>query len=250
MKKLYIKMPYLTSIGAKIKKREYIEENTKLILDRTIFIPCDHNNDLEDGEIDGHKLLDVYEENGEIYHIIEGRPEKSDVYLKIKNLKRKRNLEYNAAIILIRLSMNKFYNRQSTFFELKDNYCKIKFKDFDQEDINIKALESFINYIIDLGLEINFMDDNYIIKSLGAINYFGVSVKNTNEIKRLKIFKYEIEKNSLSISFITGSDYQNYQLKNERILNDIKDIAISNDLASDKVSKIINKVSEQDFLSK
>lgn len=250
MRRLYIEKPFITHIKANIKKREYENDNTKIILDKTIFMPKTYYYPKDEGTIDGKNIIDSYEKDDDIVYVIEGKPSKSEVELKLTKSLREKIMPYNAAIILITLAIEKFYNRKTFFFELKEDYCMISFDDITEDSVNIKALESFINYIVDLGLGINYEDDYYNISSLGKIKYFGISSTNTKEIDHIKIFKSEIENDTLILSFIVGEDYKKYVERNENTLKEIKKIAMNDEESTDKINKIINLVANERFLDK
>ncbi|MDO4661665.1 MAG: hypothetical protein Q4B36_00840 [Tissierellia bacterium] len=250
MRRLYIEKPFITHIKANIKKREYENDNTKIILDKTIFMPKTYYYPKDEGTIDGKNIIDSYEKDDTIVYVIDGKPSKSEVELKLTKSLREKIMPYNAAIILIALAIEKFYNRKTFFFELKEDYCMISFDDITEDSVNIKALESFINYIVDLGLSINYEDDYYNISSLGKIKYFGISSTNTKAIDHIKIFKSEIENDTLILSFIVGEDYKKYVERNENTLKEIKKIAMNDEESTDKINKIINLVANERFLDK
>lgn len=250
MRRLYIEKPFITHIKANIKKREYENDNTKIILDKTIFMPKTYYYPKDEGTIDGKNIIDSYEKDDTIVYVIDGKPSKNEVELKLTKSLREKIMPYNAAIILIALAIEKFYNRKTFFFELKEDYCMISFDDITEDSVNIKALESFINYIVDLGLSINYEDDYYNISSLGKIKYFGISSTNTKAIDHIKIFKSEIENDTLILSFIVGEDYKKYVERNENTLKEIKKIAMNDEESTDKINKIINLVANERFLDK
>lgn len=71
MEKLYYKDQYLKEITAEITN--IIENNGQyhIALDKTIFFPGGGGQHCDLGYIDNHKLIDVYEKDGEIYHVTE-----------------------------------------------------------------------------------------------------------------------------------------------------------------------------------
>ena len=80
---LYISHPHINQISAKIVKRKYEDENTKIILDRSIFMPKSSYLLDEKPKISENELLDVEFINGNLVHTIKNKPQKSSVNLYI-----------------------------------------------------------------------------------------------------------------------------------------------------------------------
>ena len=74
MKKLYYEDQYLKEFTAEIIC--VIEKNNLyyVSLDKTAFFPGGGGQHCDLGYIDNHKVIDIVEENGEIYHVTQTKP--------------------------------------------------------------------------------------------------------------------------------------------------------------------------------
>ena len=70
---LYISHPQINQISAKIVKRKYEDDTTKIILDRSIFMPNSSYLLDENPKISENVLLDVEFINGNLVHTIKNR---------------------------------------------------------------------------------------------------------------------------------------------------------------------------------
>ena len=70
MEKLYYIDQYLKEFEAKIIYVKKIDDKFHIALDKTAFFPGGGGQCCDIGELNGIKVLDVYEENREIYHVV------------------------------------------------------------------------------------------------------------------------------------------------------------------------------------
>lgn len=81
MEKLYYDNPYLREFTAEIIDIQEHNGNFRVTLDKTAFFPGGGGQHCDTGIIGDHKVIDVYEENEIVYHIVEKKP------IKIHNVK-------------------------------------------------------------------------------------------------------------------------------------------------------------------
>lgn len=81
MEKLYYDNPYLREFTAEIIDIQEYNEKFRITLDKTAFFPGGGGQHCDTGMIGDHKVIDVYEENEVVYHIVEKKP------IKIHNVK-------------------------------------------------------------------------------------------------------------------------------------------------------------------
>lgn len=72
--KLYYSEPYRKSLSAKIVDVKTAKKGLLLATDQTIFYPGGGGQSADQGKIDGFDVVDLKEENGTVYHVIEGQP--------------------------------------------------------------------------------------------------------------------------------------------------------------------------------
>ena len=236
---LYISHPQINQISAKIVKRKYEDENTKIILDRSIFMPKSPYLLDENPKISENELLDVEFINENLVHTIKNKPQKSLVKLYIDKEKRKKNLSYNTAFYIFKSLFKRFYNTDQVSLKIKKTHGQIKVANFYENFNPIDFLKIF-NKIIDLGLKINKDKDFVWINGLDKFENSGVYLNNTKDLEGIFILSTEqIEKN-LFIDFITGDDYKNFTKNNIEIIEKIKKISFEEISSSEKIRKIIS----------
>ena len=80
MTKLYYEDQYIKEFKGEIIEVKEIDGKFHVLLDQTAFFPGGGGQMGDLGLIDGIKVLDVYEEEGKVYHVLEKEPK------KLKNL--------------------------------------------------------------------------------------------------------------------------------------------------------------------
>ena len=243
---LYISHPQINQISAKIVKRKYEDDTTKIILDRSIFMPNSFYLLDENPKISENVLLDVEFINGNLVHTIKNKPQKSSVILSLDKNTREKNLSYNTAFYIFKSLFAKFYNNKEVSLKIKNSYGQIKISNFYDDFIADDFLKIF-NKIIDLGLKINKDKDFVWINGFEQENNFGVYLNNTKDLEGIFILSIEkIEKNFF-IDFITGSDYKNFTNNNIEIINNIKKISFDDLNSSEKIRKIISLIQKSSY---
>lgn len=236
---LYISHPQINQISAKIIKRKYEDNNTKIILDRSIFMPKSSYLLDENPKISENELLDVKFINGNLVHTIKNKPQKSSVELYIDQEKREKNLSYNTAFYIFKSLFKRFYNTDQVSLKIKKTHGQIKVANFYENFNPIDFLKIF-NKIIDLGLKINKDKDFVWINGLDKFENSGVYLNNTKDLEGIFILSTEqIEKN-LFIDFITGDDYKNFTKNNIETIENIKKISFEEISSSEKIRKIVS----------
>lgn len=236
---LYISHPHINQISAKIVKRKYEDENTKIILDRSIFMPNSSYLLDENPKISENDLLDVEFINGNLVHTIKNKPQKSSVELYIDKEKREKNLSYNTAYYIFKSLFYRFYNTDKLKLKIKKSHGQIEISNF-YEDFDSDGFLKIFNKIIDLGLKINKNKDFVWINGFDKFENSGVYLNNTKYLEGIFISSVEqIEKN-LFIDFITGNDYKKFTKNNINVIDNIKKISFEEITSSEKIRKIIS----------
>ncbi|MBO5207417.1 MAG: hypothetical protein J6C09_07535 [Clostridia bacterium] len=81
--KLYYKDAYIKEFSANIISINECERGYDTVLDRTAFFPEEGGQSADGGKISGIEVLDVYEEDGVVHHILKSRPEISHVQCEL-----------------------------------------------------------------------------------------------------------------------------------------------------------------------
>lgn len=243
---LYIKYPEITDIKANIVNRKYDEDKTYLLLDRTIFSPTNSYLYKDVGEVSSLELLDVFESKGKLVHKIQGKPQKNEVKLSLNKDIRYHNLYYNTAYLILQLIFKNFYNIEETKLKLYESHGQIIIEDFFL-DFDKNQLEEFANHLIRIGLNIKNLGQSKEIGSLGRINNQAISFLSTADIFGIHIYRHNLIENTLILDFVTGKDFLDFNQKNLDLIKKIEKLATSEDIASNKITKIITEIKNHKY---
>ncbi len=205
-----------------------VKDNKKfVILDNTLFYPDGKGGQIGDrGEIGGKKVNFVYEENGKIFHYLEDFPQDIEVKARIDGKRRLDiSMQHTSQHILSRVILNLF-NKETVSFHMGEETSTFDIEYFDLKKDDIKRIEEEVNKIVSLkkDIKIYFIDEEDIDKiqlrknvdldgkiRVVEIDDFdktmcgGTHIKNTIEIKLIKIVKFEkIKGNLIRIYYLSG----------------------------------------------
>ena len=244
---LYISHPQLNQIDAKIIKRKTEGKNTKIVLDKSIFMPSYPYLLNENPIISGNDVSQINFINGNLIHTIENKIKSSSVILSFDKNIRNKNMDYNTAFFIFKSLFYKYYNNKDVTLEIKNNFSQIKVSNF-YENFSIDDFLILFNKLIDLGLKINKDRDFVEIKGFDKDFNSGVYHNNTKDLEGIFVFSVEKIDNTLLIDFVTGSDYKNFTKNNIEIIDYIKNISFSEMDNSDKIRKIISIIQKSRYL--
>lgn len=203
MTKIYEKFPEITEVKAKVLSKKFVNNNTYLILDKTIFMPKNDTLIDEPGHIGGCKLLSVEKKKDNIIHLVEGRENRTNLLLSLDKDIRLHNLYYATSFSLFKIFYNSYYRADRISFKLYEDYGEIKItrpsRDFDP-----RLIEELVSYAIDKGLSLNLDKGIVELKSIGKTINNLISFDNTYKIKSFEIIECLVEENNTLISFKAG----------------------------------------------
>ncbi|EEB35475.1 hypothetical protein ANHYDRO_01658 [Anaerococcus hydrogenalis DSM 7454] len=244
---LYISHPQLNKIDSKIIKTKNEGKNTKIILDRSIFMPTSPYLLDENPRISGNEVSHIRFINGNLIHTVNNKIKSSSVKLSFDKDIRLKNMDYNTAFFIFKSLFLKYYNKKDLTLKIKDNYSQIKVSNF-HEDFSIDDFLSLFNKLIDLGLKINKDRDFVEIKGFDKDFNSGVYHNNTKYLQGIFVFSVEKIDETLLIDFITGADYKNFTKNNIKVISEIKKISFSEIDTSDKLRKIISTIQKSTYI--
>lgn len=265
--KIYLKNPYITEINARIIEKKYNNNKFHLKLDRTIFYPNLAGGQPRDkGTINGIEVIDTYEENNDIIHIINENIDNSKVQLSIDWDTRLDYMQQHTGQHLLSSVFYKLYSAETVGFHIGEDcvYIDITLPKLEREDI--KRVEIVANKIIYSNFSINtyivqkndltkiplrekpIVDSNIRIVEIDEIDYSpccGTHHRNTGEIGMIKIRKWEKYKGNTRVEFVCGNRaLKNYSQINSQI-NDISDLLSTKDTdVYEKIEKLYTQKEE------
>lgn len=249
--KLYLENPYLKEIDARIMDKIYIEGKYYITLNQTIFYPHLSGGQPRDmGTINGIEVLEVFEEDSNIIHVIAENIHSDKVSLSIHWENRLDNMQQHTGQHLLSASFYKLYNAETIGFHIGKDYVYIDVALAKLSEDEIKRLEIYTNRIISLNFPIKsyFMEDNEIeitspeenndlnsniriveIENIDFSPCSGTHLRSTGEVGLVKVRKWEKHKNNTRIEFVCGNralddyDWKNKSIKKIALLLSSKD---------------------------
>ncbi|RKD32576.1 alanyl-tRNA editing protein [Thermohalobacter berrensis] len=249
--KLYLENPYLREISAKIVKKEYSNNKFYLTLNRTIFYPHMSGGQPKDtGTIDGVKVIDVYEKNNEIIHVVEENIKKDKVHLSLDWNTRFDHMQQHTGQHILSAAIAKLFNAKTVGFYIGKEYTYIDVTLSNLEKKDIEWIERYANEIVFSNFNIKkyvineedihklplrkkpSVKKNIRIVEIDGIDYSpcaGTHHTSTGEVGMIKIKKWDRYKDNTRIEFICGNralkDYtwKNYYINEISNLLSLKD---------------------------
>ena len=205
MQKLYMDYPEISKIKANIISRRYLDDKTQIILDRTIFMPNSKEFLADNGTISAMEVLNVEEKKDNIIHTIQGKPQKSEVFLDLDMTNRRKNLSYNTAYIIFKLIFDSFYRSSSINLIRKEEDFFIEVNDF-YDVFDEKLILDQINFLIGANLKIESKQGITKIDPIGdVINNF-ICFDYTGKIRGLVFENIDVSNSSLKIKIKACDD--------------------------------------------
>lgn len=146
--RLYWKEPYSKEFKGRILKKEVSEDKIRIILDRTLFYPTSGGQLCDRGYINEIGVLDVFEEEGEIVHILEREPEGNEVIGKIDWERRFDNMQQHTGQHILSQSFLRVLGAETLSSNLGEEASVIELGINKIELEEIEKVEAFANRIV------------------------------------------------------------------------------------------------------
>lgn len=267
MEKLFYIDSYIKNFTAEIEEVKEEENKFHILLDKTAFFPGGGGQYCDLGTIDNIPVIDVYEENEKIYHVLDKKPNRiHKVKCEIDWSRREYGMQHHFGQHVISACFKNEYNATTVGFHLGKDFSTVDIEGFYKEDDMIK-IENMCNEIIRENIPVEFLNINKKeakklkikddISKLGNdirvvkfgdldINLCcGVHVKNTLDLRVIKIKKFEKYKKATRIEFLCGTKAIDEMLKRDNYLNKICKLLSSNEEDAYKgIENLNNKLNE------
>lgn len=269
MEKLYYEDQYLKEFIAEVT--EVIEKNNLyyVSLDKTAFFPGGGGQHCDLGYIDNHRVIDVIEENGKIYHVTEKRPIKIHrVNCKIDWDRRLDGMQQHLGQHVLSGCFFTLFNANTVSVHAGKDISTVDIQGYLDEE-TIRKAEKMANEIIQENIKVEFLtpskkelkklnlrrdlpntDEQIRIVKIGDLDInacCGVHPSRTLDLQAIKVKRWEKHKGATRIEYLAGkraiNDYFNkdeFRNKICRFLNCGEDDAINaiNNLSSDLKSAL------------
>ena len=267
MEKLFYVDSYIRNFTAEIEEIKEIDSKFHVLLDKTAFFPGGGGQYCDLGTIENMEVIDVYEENERIYHVLEKKPNKiHKVKCKIDWNRREYGMQHHFGQHVISACFNNEYKAKTVGFHLGSEVATVDIEGvFKEEDI--LKIEQMCNEIIRENISVEFLNinkkeakklkikydlyklaNNIRVVKIGDIDTnlcCGVHVKKTSDLRVIKIKKFEKYKKATRIEFLCGTKAIEYMIKRDNYLNKIcKTLSSDEEGAYKSIENLNNELNE------
>ena len=267
MEKLFYIDSYIKNFTAEIEEVKEVDDKFHVLLNKTAFFPGGGGQYCDLGIIDNINVLDVYEENDKIYHVLEKKPNRiHKVKCEIDWDRREYGMQHHFGQHIISACFNNEYKAKTVGFHLGKDFSTVDIEGFFTEE-DILKIEKMCNEIIRENITVEFLNitkkeakklkikedlsklgDNIRVVKIDDIDMnlcCGVHMKNTLDLRVIKIKKFEKYKKATRIEFLCGTKAIEEMLKRENYLNKICKLLSSNEEDAYKsIENLNNKLNE------
>lgn len=274
MEKLYYDDPYLRDFTAEIVNIEEHLGKFRVTLDKTAFFPGGGGQSCDTGMIGDHKVIDVYEENDIVYHIVEKKP------IKIHNVKCKIDSERRTDGMCQHLGQHvlsgcffNLFNANTSAIHLGADISTVDIYGVLTEE-QIRAAERLANKVIGDALKVesfiptkselkkltlrralpNTKEDIRIVKIGDDFDInacCGLHPKSTLDLRLIKIKKFEKHKEGTRIEFLSGNRAIEDSYKKDEFQNSIcKYLNCNENEAVNGIKNLNNNLKEANEINK
>lgn len=274
MEKLYYYDPYLRDFTAEIVNIEEHLGKFRVTLDKTAFFPGGGGQSCDTGMIGDHKVIDVYEENDIVYHIVEKKP------IKIHNVKCNIDSERRTDGMCQHLGQHvlsgcffNLFNANTFAIHLGADVSTVDIYGILTEE-QIRTAERLANKVIGDALKVesfiptkselkkitlrralpNTKEDIRIVKIGDDFDInacCGLHPKSTLDLRLIKIKKFEKHKEGTRIEFLSGNRAIEDSYKKDEFQNSIcKYLNCNENEAVNGIKNLNNNLKEANEINK
>ena len=243
MEKLYYKDQYIKDFTAEIE--EIIPKDGKyhIVLDKTAFFPGGGGQFCDLGKIDSYHVIDVYEKEDKVYHVLEKKPTRiHKVKCEIDWDRREDGMHQHFAQHVLSGCFYSLFKSNTVSFHLGQESSTVDIQGILSEE-QIREAELYANEAIsdDIKLEVltpakkdlkkiwirrelpDTSSEIRIVKigDLDSNACCGVHPRSTLDLRMIKIKRWEKNRGNTRIEYYAGKRAINYMLKRDLILDNI-----------------------------
>lgn len=244
--KLYTENPYLRELTSRVIKKEYKDGAYHVTLNRTLFYPhLSGGQPKDEGTINDVDVINVYEDQESIVHVLEEDIFNNEVSLAINWQTRFTHMQQHTGQHILSTVFSKLYNAKTVGFHLGSEFVYIDVTLPKLEESALEKIEDFANKVVFSNFDIKTyqigkndvsnlplrkspsVEKNIRIVEIDNIDYSpccGTHVRTTGEVGIIKIRKWEKYKGNIRVEFVCGNRaLKDYRWKNNYI-NDISNL--------------------------
>lgn len=263
--RLFDRNPYQYNFEAEILSQSVQEDGCHVILDQTCFYPEGGGQPCDQGELNGQKVLHVFEKDDVIVHILPESVENPVIGHVNPDLRMDHMQQHSGQHVLSR-AIYELYHGETIGFHLGESVSTIDLNLPELNDAQISEIEKQANEIVLLGKplitrqltpeearELPLRKDPVQKTMLRIVEVdgfdwsacCGTHCRNSGEIGLIKIIKTERYKGGVRVSFLCGQRaFRDYQSKHF-ILRDIcQQLSVSETDLSNKIQILLRDKKE------
>ena len=263
MEKIYYEDQYLKEFVAEIT--EIVDKNNLyyINLDKTAFFPGGGGQHCDLGYIDNHKVINVIEENGKIYHITETKPIKIHrVNCKIDWDRRLDGMQQHLGQHILSGCFFTLFNANTVSVHVGKEISTVDIQGHLDEE-TIRKAEKMANEVIQENIKVEFLtpskkelkkikirrdlpntDEQIRIVKIGNLDInacCGVHPSRTLDVQAIKVKRWEKHKGATRIEYLAGKRAINDYFKKDEFRNKIcRFLNCGEDDAINSVNKLSN----------
>ncbi len=261
MDKLFYKDQYIKDFTAEIIDIKDIDNKFHVSLDKTAFFPGGGGQPHDLGFIENHEVIDVYEKEGIIYHVVEKRPIKIHrVKCSINWNKRLDGMLQHFGQHVLSGCFFKLFNANTVGFHLGSDISTVDIEGNLTEE-QIRKAEILANDIIEENIIAEFFipskkelknlklrralpktNDEIRVVKIGDLDInacCGVHPSSTLELRMIKIKRWEKNKNATRIEFLAGRRAVDYCFKKDKFSHDLcRHLSCNEDEATNAIKNL------------
>lgn len=274
MEKLYYDDPYLRDFTAEIVNIEEHLGKFRVTLDKTAFFPGGGGQSCDTGMIGDHKVIDVYEENDIVYHIVEKKPIKiHNVKCNIDSERRTDGMCQHLGQHILSGCFFNLFNANTFAIHLGADVSTVDIYGVLTEE-QIRTAERLANKVIGDALKVesfiptkselkkitlrralpNTKEDIRIVKIGDDFDInacCGLHPKSTLDLRLIKIKKFEKHKEGTRIEFLSGNRAIEDSYKKDEFQNSIcKYLNCNENEAVNGIKNLNNNLKEANEINK
>ena len=224
-RKLYYDSPYVSEWQTKLVEMTEVDGKYHIQLEETAFYPEGGGQPFDVGTIDGINVIDVFEKESRVIHVLEEKPLQTNVDCKIDWERRFDHMQHHTGQHLLSASIIELFDIETVSFHLGKDTVTIDLNTTSLSDQQLLAIEKSVNQKIYDNVEIKtYITDKEGLSSLPLrklpkvdediriveiINIdvsacCGTHVSRTGEIGLIKLLKTEKVRNTTRLHFKCG----------------------------------------------
>lgn len=251
MEKLYYENQYIREFNAKVIEAKEINDKFHIVLDKTAFFPGGGGQSCDLGYINDNEVLEVYEENNLIYHVLKESFKINDtVFCKIDWNRREDGMHQHLGQHILSGCFFKLFNANTVSIHLGKEISTVDIIGELNEEMVRKA-EVLANEVIHKGIEVSFLvpneeelnvmnlrrdlpntEEDIRVVKIGDLDInacCGVHPSKTSDLRMIKIKKFEKNKGNTRVEFLAGERAIKDSLLKDKVLREICNYLNSNE---------------------